>query len=306
MTLFSDLYNVGVPTTSADLAIRVSDETGTGNLVFNTNPTFEGSIRHNGVEHFTQSSLPSTRPDGSPLIKGDRWFNPNTGSLLWHTGNSWNPSPSFAYSPRPIALSTGTSSVTGSVSFSQLNALIARFSYADAATGNGRLFLQAWGATKNYTPFGEDTAFPFGSILRMQVTFAWRNTGIVRAYWSASPITAGSDLTTRGFGMKINASTGDIYAQHHSGSALTTSSSLATVLTPGADELDTYEIIYDGTNANANVYIYRNGTYLGSVSAPRTPEAFLPIITLSVEADGTAIGQLQYFDFHYLELQRLF
>jgi len=88
MALFSDLYNVGVPTTSADLAIRVSDETGTGNLVFNTNPAFGGSILHNGVEHFTQSSPPSQRSDGSPLVVGDRWHKPDYGLIRWN-GTYW-------------------------------------------------------------------------------------------------------------------------------------------------------------------------------------------------------------------------
>ena len=89
MALFSDLYNVGVPTTSADLAIRVSDETGTGNLVFNTNPAFGGSILHNGVEHFTQSSPPSQRSDGSPLVDGDRWHKNDDGTSWFWNGTYW-------------------------------------------------------------------------------------------------------------------------------------------------------------------------------------------------------------------------
>jgi hypothetical protein len=116
MALFSDLYNVGVPTTSADLAIRVSDETGTGNLVFNTNPAFGGSILHNGVEHFTQSSPPSQRSDGSPLVDGDMWSKPTDNGIPGSVGY-WgyrDVGPGYWVSERtsPLRLETSTSLTT--------------------------------------------------------------------------------------------------------------------------------------------------------------------------------------------------
>jgi len=252
-----------------------------------------------GTSAFTYAQ--TTKP-GSPS-SGETWFNPDTGLILVSDGNTWLPG--FEYSPRTIDLDGGTAQVSGSVSNSTVNGLVSRFSYADTATGNGKLICNSAGV-RNYMPFG-DTLLAVGSILRLQIVFYWRNTGIIRCYFSANSPAANSDLTTRGFGFKINATTGEIFAQHHDGSTLTTSSALATVLTPGTDEFDFYEVILDNTNAGGNdtVHLYRNFSYLGSVSGTAITQGLLPLVTLAIEADGTSIGQSQLFDLHYLQLQRL-
>jgi hypothetical protein len=73
MALFSDLYNVGVPTTSADLAIRVSDETGTGNLVFNDSPVFTGTPLTTYPNSSEQISNKQYVDDTSSLISAKKF-----------------------------------------------------------------------------------------------------------------------------------------------------------------------------------------------------------------------------------------
>lgn len=43
----------------------------------------------NGVCHINQSSVPATRPDGSALVIGDKWYSPSTGVDAFWSGTEW-------------------------------------------------------------------------------------------------------------------------------------------------------------------------------------------------------------------------
>lgn len=60
------------------------------------NPTFTGTnlilpnnTRINGVEVFYQSTKPTVRGDGSPLVIGDRWYNPSSSYSWFWNGTYW-------------------------------------------------------------------------------------------------------------------------------------------------------------------------------------------------------------------------
>lgn len=59
------------------------------------------NLRINGVEHFYQTTKPTTRGDNSALVVGDRWYKPDDGTEWFWNGTYWlgnlftysNPSP---------------------------------------------------------------------------------------------------------------------------------------------------------------------------------------------------------------------
>lgn len=78
-----DLSYTTYPGSELDLKAPLNSPTFTGQLILPNNS------RINNIEHFYQTTKPTTRGDGSALVVGDRWWKPDEGTEWFWNGTYW-------------------------------------------------------------------------------------------------------------------------------------------------------------------------------------------------------------------------
>lgn len=66
----------------------------------------------NGVAHFVRTTAPTLRRDGSALVTGDRWYNPNTGVEGFWRGVYWLTTQTYHTADRQAAASSTDTATT--------------------------------------------------------------------------------------------------------------------------------------------------------------------------------------------------
>lgn len=160
-------------TTSAQLAGVISDETGSGSLVFGTNPTLAGATITSTASISQPTAATSSANQNSPnlSILGNYWNGSSSAGDGWfiqnQLGSGTNPTSTLAFnhagSSNTASVSISNLTVPGSASFATLSASSNNPSLKYLATGTGavsRTYASKFGDVVSVTDFGAD---PTGS-----------------------------------------------------------------------------------------------------------------------------------------------
>lgn len=246
---------------------------------------------------FSQSSRPIVRPDNSALVVGDRWMSPF--SDFYHDGNTWLPKQRTGSGPKTIKPSDLANSVAGGIT-TGITTLIARSSSwaASGTTGVVCSYINAF-TSGEAAPFGRLSTLDFTRPTYIHAKIRWRRNGVFRLYWgNGGGVTSAADLSTPGFGFKIDNSF-NMFLQIYTNGALTTSPSLGR-LTPSSDELFfSFLLAWDGSS---KLCAYINDVFVGSHTAALSGIS-VNRFTISGEADGGIYTLGQQFSINYLEVE---
>ncbi|WP_186112079.1 glycosyl hydrolase family 28-related protein [Burkholderia gladioli] len=173
IALTSSGLNQFAATTSAQLAGVISDETGSGSLVFGTNPTLVGATITSTASISQPTAATSSANQNSPnlSILGNYWNGSSSAGDGWfiqnQLGSGANPTSTLAFnhagSSNTASVSISNLTVPGSASFATLSASSNNPSLKYLATGTGavsRTYASKFGDVVSVTDFGAD---PTGS-----------------------------------------------------------------------------------------------------------------------------------------------